>query len=219
MRVLIAAAAAVIAVTAAAQAASISVIDDRTQFLQGDPYDSFGQNDFGTYGQSFTVDTASVLTGFGFEILQDSDPFSAVEYEVHIVEWDSSTRTAGTVRESYSNQTTPTPGAEKETVLDFLANVMLEAGEYAILFKSTSGGPALWGAVDCTVKTCYDGGQLLYTSAFNATNGDDSAFFASRNLDSAFYIELQAVPVGAALPLLATGLLGFGALRLSRRRN
>ena len=193
----------------------------------------FGADAFATYGQSLTFGTDVTMSSFGFEVDQNGPDFGPVKFNAYVYEW-TGTDIGAQVFSSMNLDTssgTDRPGNMTLVTVDTGA-LVLTAGSYAILFESTSGGPAAWGAVNCTIAQCYDGGNLLF-SPYQAPNPDISdtdndgaqgtGWFVSRNMDSSFIVEVSEVvpqvPVGAALPLLGSSLALMGLVGLRRRKS
>lgn len=229
---LYAVAAAALFSASAVSAASVGNLGELDSFLeQYGGGGTFGQNTYASYGQTVTFDAGVSVTSFSFVVddesaVRDLEP---VTFNGMIAGWDGT----GTTDPMYTFATQVTSDKSEVDGLSVVTvsiagGLMLDAGTYAFVFDSIPGepgfnGPAQWGTVNCEIDGCADGADS--TSSDSYTGGEfifsadnDTWASAGDGFDSAFqvtYDALTAVPVGAALPFMGTGLalLGFAGYR------
>lgn len=239
MRVLLAACALALS-AGVGHATTITTLDKDVSFVVADTSASrpdFGATTFGTFGQSVELQAGKV-SSFGFMVNQTTNPVSPVDFNAYIYEWDDTT---GLGAELFATGPLNTTNNSGVVLVNVNTDLILGAGRYALLFESLQGGPAEWGVTTCVGDAscpggdAYADGNLLYSTSFSGSLSSQVAvasaqasisavndFWVSSNFDSAFvvqYEEPQVVPIAGALPFLASGLMGLGAIGWRRRKS
>lgn len=189
-----------------ATAATVSTLPLETSFVQ-----SWGLPDTSAYGQTITLGGAETLNSFSFRI---NDLGTAINFDAYVFGWDGDS-TSGSALFSSNGVTVGASGMNTITIN--VGALPLLAGQYILFLQATSLGLAYWGTV---TGDPYNGGSF----AFQNNNGDPSKFgnnswLVGNELAFSYTTDVTAVPVPAALPLLATGLgaLGFAGWRSSKK--
>lgn len=168
------------------------------------------------FGQTFTMTSDATLTGFDFLI---NDTGTAMDFNAYVYAWDGQ-NTSGSALYSGTGSTIGYNGLANLTIN---ASAALTSGQHYIAYlEATDPGFATFGSV--VGSDAYTGGEFVYQDlgskdvgrVFTPWVGD----VQGPNWDLAFAIrtdvQVAAVPIAPALPLLATAL---GAIGLMRRRK
>jgi hypothetical protein len=176
----------------------------------------FGEAETATYGQTFSLSTASNMNSFTFYLNDALDP-GVVDFQAYVYSWDDSANqiTGPSLFASNAMSTTNNDGEDgfEEFAIN-TAGITLSAGTYVAFFTASN----LFDEVSGTGKMgfantdAYGGGNFVYlnnASDFGALSTTGWSEWGGAE-DLAFTVTTTAVPIPAAIWLMFSALAVLG---------
>jgi hypothetical protein len=201
-----------------AQAATI--IDTTPSWDGFQSIGQFGENNFGTFGQTFTVGSDNVLNNFTFYV-DDETNSAPVNFAAYVMAWDG-TKASGSILYQSGQQTTAGSAGQEPFTFN-TGGINLTAGQQYVAFLSVSNffnGTTDSSFVGYVGSDTYAGGELFFQ--FNGNNFgalSTNSWYSFGNAELAFTANLSGSTQSVPEPFTIVGTLigGTAALRMKKK--